>query len=67
MTLNGDTIIIDRGYHPTVTSPGHDAYIFTVLVGRDQRSLVQYFEDEHTHLMAGIPGLDAMREKFTSK
>lgn len=67
MTLNGDTAIIDRGYHPTVTSPGHDAYIFTVLVGREQRSLVQHFEEEHTHLMADIPGIDAMREKFKSE
>lgn len=67
MTLNGDTAIIDSGYHPTVTSPGHDAYIFTVLVGKEQRSLIQHFEEEHAHLMANIPGLDAMREKFRSE
>ena len=28
------TVLVDRGYHPTVTSPGHRSYIFTVLVGR---------------------------------
>ena len=67
LTRHGDTIVIDRGFHPTVTSPGHEAYIFTVLVGHDQRSLVQHFEAQHTHLMAGIPGLDAMREKFRSE
>jgi 5-deoxy-glucuronate isomerase len=64
MTRHGDTYLVDRGYHPTVTSPGHESYIFTILVGRQQRSLVQYFEPAHRHLMDRIPGLDAMREKF---
>jgi 5-deoxy-glucuronate isomerase len=67
LTRHGDTIVIEKGYHPTVTSPGHEAYIFTVLVGAEQRSLIQHFETRHTHLMAGIPGLDAMREKFRSE
>jgi 5-deoxy-glucuronate isomerase len=64
MTRHGDTFLVDRGYHPTVTSPGHEGYIFTILVGKHQRSLVQFFEPSHTHLMAGIPGLQAMRDKF---
>jgi 5-deoxy-glucuronate isomerase len=64
MTRHGDTFLIDRGYHPTVRAPGHDGYIFTVLVGRHQRSMVQYFEPAHQHLMAKIPGLQAMRDKF---
>lgn len=64
MTRHGDTFLIDRGYHPTSTSPGHRGYIFTILVGLHQRSLVQYFEPQHRHLMAGIPGLQAMRDKF---
>jgi 5-deoxy-glucuronate isomerase len=64
MTQQGDTFLVDRGYHPTVTSPGHESYIFTVLVGRKERSLVQYFEPRHLHLMEKIPGLQAMREKF---
>jgi 5-deoxy-glucuronate isomerase len=64
MTQHGDTFLIDRGYHPTVTSPGHDGYIFTILVGRKQRSLVQNFEPRHRHLMAKIPGIQAMRDKF---
>lgn len=64
MTRHGDTFLIDRGYHPTSTSPGHCGYIFTILVGKHQRSLVQYFEPRHRHLMAGIPGLQAMRDKF---
>lgn len=63
-TRNGDTILIDKGFHPTVTSPGHAEYIFTILVGRTQRSLVQYFKEEHRHLMSQIPGIAAMREKF---
>jgi len=64
MTRHGDTCLVDRGYHPTVTSPGHEGYIFTILVGHHQRSLVQAFEHRHAHLMAQIPGIAAMREKF---
>jgi 5-deoxy-glucuronate isomerase len=64
MTRHGDTFCIDRGYHPTVRAPGHEGYIFTILVGRHQRSLVQHFEPAHTHLMAKIPGIQAMRDKF---
>ncbi len=64
MTRHGDTFLVDRGYHPTVASPGHEGYIFTILVGQHQRSLVQSFEPQHRHLMAKIPGLQAMRDKF---
>ena len=64
MTRHGDTFLVDRGYHPTVTSPGHEEYIFTILVGRHQRSLVQSFEPKHRHLMEKIPGIQAMRDKF---
>lgn len=64
MTRNRDTFLIDRGFHPTATSPGHQEYIFTVLVGRTQRSLVQNFEPRHRHLMEYIPGIQAMRDKF---
>ncbi|MBS7706140.1 5-deoxy-glucuronate isomerase [Chelatococcus asaccharovorans] len=64
MTLDGDTYLLPSGYHPTVTSPGHRAYVFTILVGRDQRGLVQYFDPVHEHLTDYIPGLGAMRDKF---
>jgi 5-deoxy-glucuronate isomerase len=64
MTGHGDTFIVDRGYHPTVTSPGHEEYVFTILVGRHQRSLIQYFEPKHRHLLDVIPGIQAMRDKF---
>jgi 5-deoxy-glucuronate isomerase len=64
MTRHGDTYLIDRGYHPTVRAPGHDGYILTILVGRKQRSLVQYFEPQHRALMKKIPGIQAMRDKF---
>ncbi|HTQ30467.1 MAG TPA: 5-deoxy-glucuronate isomerase [Opitutaceae bacterium] len=64
MTRHGDTFLVDRGYHPTAASPGHEGYIFTILVGRHQRSLIQYFDPAHRHLMAAIPGLQGMRDKF---
>jgi 5-deoxy-glucuronate isomerase len=64
MMRNGDTFLLDKGFHPTVTSPGHEGYIFTILVGRSQRSLVQHFKEEHQHLMETIPGIAEMRAKF---
>lgn len=64
MIMNGDTYLIPDGYHPTVASPGHRAYVFTILVGRTQRGLVQYFEDKHAHLTSYIPGLGGMRDMF---
>lgn len=64
MTRSRDTLLLDRGYHPTVTSPGHRSYIFTILVGRHRRGLIQRFDPAHQHLTAVIPGIDAMRAKF---
>jgi 5-deoxy-glucuronate isomerase len=64
MTRSGDTFLLDRGYHPTVTSPGHEEYIFTVLVGKSQRGLVQHFKEDYHYLMAGIPGIQDMVNKF---
>lgn len=64
MTRHGDTYLIDRGYHPTLRAPGHEGYIFTILVGAQHRGLVQFFEPTHDHLTAKIPGIQAMRDKF---
>lgn len=64
MTRHGDTFLVDRGYHPTLRAPGFEGYIFTILVGHHQRSLVQSFEPTHTHLLTKIPGIQAMRDKF---
>ena len=64
MTRHGDTFCFDTGYHPTVTSPGHAEYIFTILVGKTQRSLVQHFDEAHRHMLDKIPGIAAMCEKF---
>ncbi len=64
MTRHGDTFLLDRGFHPTVTSPGHEEYIFTILVGKTQRGLVQHFKEEYDYLMRGIPGIQDMVNKF---
>ncbi|HWT80207.1 MAG TPA: 5-deoxy-glucuronate isomerase, partial [Candidatus Methylomirabilis sp.] len=64
MTRNGDTFLLDRGYHPTVTSPGHEEYIFTILVGKQQRGLVQNFKEDYHYLLGKIPGIRDMVEKF---
>jgi 5-deoxy-glucuronate isomerase len=64
MTRDGDTFAFSTGYHPTVTSPCHESYIFTILVGKTQRSLIQNFDITYRHLIDRIPGIAAMREKF---
>ena len=64
MTRNGDTFAFRKGFHPTVTSPGHRSYIFTVLVGIHQPSLIQNFDKQHRHLMDNIPGISDMVSKF---
>jgi len=64
MTRHGDTFLLDRGYHPTVTSPGHEEYIFTILVGKRRRGLVQHFKEDYHYLMGNIPGIKEMVEKF---
>ncbi|HVS51784.1 MAG TPA: 5-deoxy-glucuronate isomerase [Opitutaceae bacterium] len=64
LVRQGDTFLVDRGYHPTVRAPGYEGYVLTILVGRNQRSLRQYFEPAHIALAEKIPGIDAMREKF---
>ncbi len=64
MTRSGDTFAFNEGYHPTVTSPGHSGYIFTILVGNSTRSLIQNFREEHRHLMRQIPGIGDMTDKF---
>ncbi len=56
VTRPGDTFAFSTGYHPTATSPGHASYIFTILVGKTQRSLVQNFEEVHRPLMANNSG-----------
>jgi 5-deoxy-glucuronate isomerase len=64
MVMDGDTYLLPDGYHPTVASPGHSGYVFTILVGRTQRGLVQHFDTTHDHLVARIPGIAGMRAAF---
>jgi 5-deoxy-glucuronate isomerase len=64
ITRDRDTFAFSTGYHPTVTSPGHESYTFTILVGKTQRSLIQNFDTTYSHLMDRIPGIAAMRAKF---
>ena len=64
VTRNGDTFAFEQGFHPTSTSPGHRGYIFTILVGRTEKSLIQNFKEEHRHLMDKIPGIGDMRNMF---
>jgi 5-deoxy-glucuronate isomerase len=64
MTRHGDTFLLDRGYHPTIASPGHEEYIFTILVGKSQRGLVQNFKEDYRYLLSQIPGVQDMVNKF---
>ncbi len=64
-TRSGDTFLLPGGYHPTVTSPGHAAYVFTILVGHTQHSLVQFFEPKYRYLSKILPGVQDMVNLFT--
>lgn len=64
VTKSGSTFAFASGYHPTVTAPGYPSYIFTILVGRTRKPLIQNFDPDHRDLMAAIPGITRMREKF---
>lgn len=65
MMRTGDTFCISGGYHPGVTSPGHAVYIFTILVGHTQHSLVQNFDPEYAWLAKTLPGVSDMVSLFT--
>ncbi len=67
MMRSGDTFCIDKGYHPGVTSPGHAVYIFTILVGHTQHSLVQNFDPEYAYLAKQLPGVQNMVALFTGE
>jgi hypothetical protein len=56
MTRDGDTFAFSSGYHPTVTSPCHESYTFTILVGRTKRSLIQNFDSTYRYLIDRIHG-----------
>lgn len=64
MVKTGDTVLIDKGYHPTVYSPGHQGYMFVILIGKHQRSLIQNFKDEYEYLAHGIPGVSDMLSSY---
>ena len=64
---SGDTFLISNGYHPGVTSPGHAAYIFTILIGHTQHSLVQNFEPQYAYLCKQLPGVQNMVDLFTGE
>ena len=64
-THGGDTFLIPTGYHPTVTSPAHACYVFTILIGHTQHSLVQNFEPQYKYLSKVLPGVQSMVDLFT--
>jgi 5-deoxy-glucuronate isomerase len=64
LVKNGDTVLIDKGYHPTVYSPGHQGYMFVILVGKYQPSLIQHFKDEYAYLAKGVPGVQDMLDSY---
>ena len=61
---NRSTFMIDKGYHPCVVMPGYQMYYFTIIVGKTQKSLVQYFQPEHSYQIETIPGIKDMIAKF---
>ncbi len=66
-THSGDTVLLPGGYHPTVTSPGHACYVFTILIGHTRHSLVQCFEPQYKYLAKVLPGVQNMVDLFTGE
>ncbi len=62
--INGSTFIVDKGYHPCVVAPGYEMYYFTILAGKSQRPLIQFFQPEHEWQIETIPGIKDMIAKF---
>lgn len=62
--VDGSTICIDKGYHPCAVLPGYEMYYFTILGGKTQRSLVQFFQATHAYQIETIPGIKDMIAKF---
>ena len=61
---DGSTILIDKGYHPCVSAPGFQMYYFTIIVGKTQRSLIQYFHPDYEYQLETIPGIKDMIKNF---
>ena len=62
--VESSTFIVDKGYHPCVVAPGYEMYYFTILAGKSQRPLIQYFQPEHAWQVETIPGIKDMIAKF---
>ncbi len=62
--MDRSTVLIDKGYHPCCVLPGYEMYYFTILGGRSQRSLKQYFQPTHAAQLRTIPGIMDMVAKF---
>ncbi len=58
------TFIVDKGYHPVVAGPGYSMYYFTILCGKKDRSLIQYFHPDHRAQIETIPGIKDMIQAF---
>jgi len=61
---NASTLKIAGGYHPCVAAPGHEMYYFTILAGRTQRPLRQFFQPAYAYQVETIPGIKDMIAKF---
>ncbi|MCG8454573.1 MAG: 5-deoxy-glucuronate isomerase [Spirochaetales bacterium] len=61
---DGSVMVLDKGYHPVVVAPGYQMYYFTILVGKNTRTLKQNFEEKHAHQLNTIPGIGDMIKKF---
>ncbi len=62
--VDGSTICLDKGFHPVAVLPGYEMYYFTILAGKSQRSLVQFFQPSHADQIETIPGIKDMIAKF---
>lgn len=61
---DGSTVLIDKGYHPSVAAPGYEMYYFTIIVGETHKDLLQFFQPAHAYQVETIPGIKDMIAGF---
>ncbi len=61
---DGSSVLIDKGYHPSVAAPGYEMYYFTIIVGETYKDLLQFFQPAHAYQVETIPGIKDMIAGF---
>ena len=64
MVQDKSVIAMGKGYYQGVVTTGYQMYYFTIVAGKTQKSLEQYFEPQHAGQLKTILGISDMINKF---